>query len=354
MLCRFISPCSVRKNAAICGRNTTLTSISQCFSLRELTTAGSGTSMYPRPKVSVGRGRGGDQTGRTWFPVEPGRVTSRRMVPSTIPYPEYAVHGQPRNSDGNENSFITFSDKEDLKKLRNSAQLARQMLDLACSLAKPGVTTEEIDIAIHNEIIRRGAYPSPINYRGFPKAICTSINEVICHGIPDNRKLLTGDIISIDVSIYFNGFHGDNCATVIVGGDEAGDDAGRNLVSATQDALSAAIEICKPGVCLSKIGEAIQSVAEAHNLRVVHEFMGHGTGPYLHMNPMVRHYRNKLTIPLVKGMVFTIEPILVEGSRRITVWDDGWTAVTVDGGRGAQFEHEILITDTGAQILTLP
>ena len=298
-----------------------------------------------RPKV---------QGGRTWFPVEPGHVTKRRSVPSIIPFPDYALHGQPKRNDENEGAFVKFTEKNDLQKLRNSAQLARQMLDFACSLAKPGVSTEEIDIVIHNEIVRHGAYPSPINYLGFPKAICTSINEVVCHGIPDSRKLLEGDIISIDVSLYLNGFHGDNCGTVIVGGDSAGDEAGRNLVSATRDSLAAAIEICKPGTCLSKIGEAVQSVAEAHNLRVVHEFMGHGTGPHLHMNPLVRHYRNNLTIPLVKGMVFTIEPILVEGSRRIAVWEDGWTAVTVDGGRGAQFEHEILITDNGAEILTLP
>lgn len=285
----------------------------------------------------------------SYFPISPGNVSPMRSIPKSIKHPEYSITGVPHNT-GN-TIFTVKSNTEELKKLKKSAQLARRMLEFACSLAKPGMSTDEIDQLTHNEIIKNCAYPSPINYCGFPKAICTSINEVVCHGIPDDRKLQEGDILSIDVSIFLDGYHGDNCGTIIVGNKS--DDIGVKLIKATQEALDAGIAVCKPGACLSSIGEAIENVASSYKFKVIHEFLGHGTGPNLHMSPMVRHYKNNTKLTLVPGMIFTIEPILCEGSRKIALWSDGWTAVTVDGGRAAQFEHEVYITENGAEILTL-
>eukprot|EP01035_Chromulina_nebulosa_P017924 gene17924-23545_t len=225
------------------------------------------------------------------------------------------------------------------------------MLDFANSKVCVGITTDEIDRLTHEEIIKHGAYPSPINYYGFPKSICTSVNEVVCHGIPDNRPLENGDVISIDISLYLDGFHGDNCGTVIVG---EGDSNLEHLIKTTQQALDNAIEICKPGAKLSDIGKTIENFANENNFQVIHEFCGHGTGKYLHMLPFVCHYNNTDDLKLAQGMVFTIEPIVVEGDRKIETWEDGWTAVTVDRGRAAQFEHEVLITKNGVEVLTLP
>lgn len=284
------------------------------------------------------------------IPVELGIVTPRRTVPNTIQYPEYYHTGKPHVCED-----VKYYQNIEMIKIRKSAKLARKMLDYACSIAKAGMTTEEIDILAHEEIIRNGAYPSPINYYGFPKAICTSVNEVVCHGIPDNRILIDGDVLSIDVSIYLDGYHGDNCKTIIVGNSSSSrNDSAKKLIKVTEEAMMAGISVCKPGACLSKIGEAIESVAKANSYSVIHEFLGHGTGPILHMKPLVRHYKNREKFTLMPGMVFTVEPILCEGSRRIEMWADGWTAATVDGGLAAQFEHQVHITEHGYEILTLP
>ena len=236
--------------------------------------------------------------------------------------------------------------------MRVSARLARNMLDFACSLVKVGITTEEIDRLTHEEIVKNNAYPSPINYAGFPKAICTSINEVCCHGIPDSRLLEEGDIISIDVSVYKDGFHGDNCATVYTG--ERCDDRGKELINATQEALISAISICGPGAKFNEIGERIEQVARAYRMEIQHEFMGHGVGCILHMSPLIAHYRNIDDTIMKPGMIFTIEPIFLEGSRQCMKWSDNWSSASKDFGRSAQFEHEILITETGHEILTVP
>lgn len=288
----------------------------------------------------------------TRAPVTKGVVSSMRGVPSSIAYPEYALTGVPTQISSHAKPRIY--NEEEIVRARRAGRLARKMLDFACNLAlQPGVSTDDVDRLTHEEICRHGAYPSPINYRGFPKAICTSVNEVVCHGIPDSRLLEDGDIVSIDVSLFIDGMHGDNCSTVMCGVGE-GDVRGKALIAAAQEALNKAVSVCGPGKCISEIGEAIASVASREKLQIVHEFCGHGTGAVLHMPPFILHFRNSERLRMEPGMIFTIEPIMVEDSRRVATWDDGWTIFTLDGGRGAQFEHEVLITPTGAEVLTLP
>ena len=309
-----------------------------------------------RPRLAMQGVVGGMQIGAP-FPIQPGSVSPMRAVPDHIMRPEYADDGEPGDSGSNRPRIYN---KEEIVRARKAGKLARKMLDFANELAsdpRNGYSTEDVDRLTHEEIIKHGAYPSPINYRGFPKAVCASVNEVVCHGIPDSRVIEEGDMVSIDVSLYIDGFHGDNCGTIICGGareDREEDQRAVALIRATEEALDKAIEICGPGVRLSKIGEVIESVAANRDFRIVHEFCGHGTGEYLHMPPFVRHFRNNDHQLMEPGMVFTIEPILVEGGRRIHVWKDGWTAATLDGGRGAQFEHEVLITETGYEVLTVP
>jgi methionyl aminopeptidase len=308
-----------------------------------------------RPRVAMQGVTGGKQIGAP-FPIQPGTVSPMRAVPDHIQGPEYAKNGEP----GEARSYSPrIYNAEEIEKARRAGRLARKMLDFANHLASDpskGYSTEDVDRMTHEEIVKHGAYPSPINYRGFPKAVCSSVNEVVCHGIPDSRVIEAGDVVSIDVSLYIDGFHGDNCGTIICGGAREGheeDDRAVALINATQEALDKSIEICGPGVRLSKIGEVIESVAANRDFRIIHEFCGHGTGELLHMPPFVRHFRNNDHQLMQPGMVFTIEPILVEGSRRMHVWKDGWSAATLDGGRGAQFEHEVLITEDGYEILTI-
>lgn len=277
------------------------------------------------------------------------------LVPEHILRPEYAMSGEPAEPESDKPRLY---DAQEIVRARYAARLARKMLDFANSLAmQPGkYTTNEIDVLTREEIIKNGAYPSPLNYRGFPKSICTSVNEVVCHGIPDDRTVQRGDMVSIDISLFVDGFHGDNCGTVISGGasDSDSDRRAQRLIDATAESLQRAIDVCRPGACISDVGAAVGDVAAAHGFNVVHEFCGHGTGELLHMPPLVRHFKNHVRVPMQPGMLFTIEPILVEGSRRMHVWRDGWSAATLDGGRGAQFEHEVLITEDGCEVLTVP
>ena len=284
--------------------------------------------------------------------VEKGIVSRNKPIPSHIMLPEYALTGIVPSSPS---KIMIYGDTE-IPKLRKAGKLARKMLEYACSLAKPGVTTDYIDSMVFDETIKHNAYPSPINYANFPKCICTSVNEVVCHGIPDSRVLLPGDILSIDVSIYLDGYHGDNCGTVIVGDESKltseADIIARKLVQANKDVLDLAIKGCFPGQCLSNIGNTIDTEAKKRGFQVVSHFCGHGVGRLMHMQPFVLHHQNQDKLPLVPGMVFTIEPILVEGDEDLVLWDDNWTAATADNSRGSQFEHEILITKDGPEILT--
>ena len=218
----------------------------------------------------------------------------------------------------------------------------------------PGITTEELDAAVHAQCVGAlRAYPSPLNYGGFPKSLCTSLNDVVCHGIPSaSARLVAGDVLKLDVSVFLGGVHGDCCRTVLVGGPAAADAAARALDAATADALAAAIAICGPGVPIAAIGALIEPRLAAAGLAPVREYAGHGIGTAFHTQPIVMHHRNAAPERMREGMTFTIEPIVVEGSPDIALADDGWTVSTVDGKRGAQYEHTILITAHGAEALT--
>ena len=277
--------------------------------------------------------------------LEKGKVSAKQHVPNSIPKPPYADTGHlpPMNEDPQ------IHDAEGEEKMRAAGLLAAQVLDYAETIIKPGVTTDFIDQKVHKMIIDAGAYPSPLNYGGFPKSVCTSLNECICHGIPDTTELREGDIINVDVTVYLNGYHGDTSRTVCVG--KVTDEVQR-LVDVTEKSLAEAIKICKPGTAVRKIGATIHAIADEAGFGVVEKFVGHGVGKEFHSGPTVRHHRNNDPGVLVKGQTFTIEPMLTIGRTADRMWRDGWTAVTADGKWTAQCEHTLLITDDGVEILT--
>ncbi|KAI7837907.1 hypothetical protein COHA_008288 [Chlorella ohadii] len=263
--------------------------------------------------------------------LRPARIGPMRPIPEHIPKPDYYLTGLPRLGDGEPGS-------------------STQVLDLAAAAIRPGITTDEIDRIVHEATIAAGAYPSPYNYFNFPKSVCTSINEIICHGIPDRRKLQEGDIVNVDVSVYYKGYHGDLNETFVVG---EVDEASKQLVKVTYECLHKAIAICKPGTPYREIGEVITKHAKAHGLSVVRTYCGHGIGDLFHCAPNVPHYaKNKAKGTMKVGEVFTIEPMINQGSHRDKTWPDGWTSATEDGQRSAQFEHTLVITPTGYDILT--
>ena len=215
---------------------------------------------------------------------------------------------------------------------------------------RPGVTTDELDAVVHAACIERGGYPSPLGYNGFPKSLCTSINEVICHGIPDSTALADGDIVNCDVTIFLDGVHGDTNATFLVG---EVDEPSRRLVEVTRECLEVGIAAVRPGGTVRDIGQAIQAYAEGLGYGVVRSFVGHGIGRTFHAEPQVYHYDNPAArMVLEPGMTFTIEPMITVGDHRHDLWADGWTAVTKDRSRTAQFEHTLAVTDTGSEVLT--
>ena len=215
---------------------------------------------------------------------------------------------------------------------------------------KPGITTNDIDVLVHDLTIEAGAYPSPLNYHGYPKSVCTSVNEVICHGIPDSTVLRNGDIINLDVTCFLDGVHGDTNATFFVGDV---DDTNRKLVRVTEECMWKGIGAVKPDRPLSDIGRAIEDHAHKHKYGVVRSFIGHGIGEQFHTDIQVLHYYDARNNMIMKpGMVFTIEPMITLGTWQHKMWDDDWTAVTADGKRTAQFEHTVLVTDDGVDVLT--
>ncbi len=269
-------------------------------------------------------------------------------MPVHIPRPDYAVSGRPPGS----RSRQVVKNADQIARMRTACAAARQVLEIAKQAVRPGITTDEIDAITHQAYIDLGGYPSTLNYHGYPKSLCTSVNEVICHGIPDSRALQDGDIVNLDVTIYLDGMHGDLSETVGVG---TIDDHSRKLIAITHDCLMRGIGVVKPGGRVCDIGRAIEDHATAEGYGVVKAFVGHGIGEQFHMDPQVPHYFDPgQTAAFIPGMVFTIEPMINLGDWRHVMWDDRWTAVTIDRNRSAQFEHTILVTEKGVEVLTLP
>lgn len=279
--------------------------------------------------------------------IRPGRQSPTRTVPAEIPRPPYADTGVPVRVP---ESPIRTPDV--IERMRRAGREAAQVLQLVSEAVAPGVTTDQLDAICHDETIRRGAYPSPLNYGGFPKSLCTSVNEVICHGIPDDRALLDGDIVNLDVTIFLDGVHGDTNATFPVGQI---DDESARLIRVTRECLDKGIGAVKSGRPISDIGRAIQVHAENEGYGVVRAFVGHGIAEQFHTDLQIPHYFDQRATTVIEpGMTFTIEPMITVGAWQHQMWDDGWTAVTVDRRRTAQFEHTLLVTDDGVDILTLP
>jgi methionyl aminopeptidase len=283
--------------------------------------------------------------------VRPGEQSPVRAVPDLIARPPYAAGlGMPRHRDDGRPK-----DAATLERMRRAGRAAAEVLAAAGAAVAPGVTTDELDRVVHAETIARGGYPSPLGYGHppYPKSCCTSVNEVICHGIPDSTVLAAGDIVNVDVTVYLDGVHGDTNATFFVGGEDAVDLQSRRLVHVTREALERGIAAVRPGARVRDIGAAIQPYAEAAGFSVVRHFVGHGIGDQFHAEPTIAHYDDPTATRLLEpGMTFTIEPMINVGSWRHRMWADEWTAVTVDGRRSAQFEHTVAVTDDGVEILT--
>ncbi|MFB4315592.1 type I methionyl aminopeptidase [Actinomadura sp. 21ATH] len=278
--------------------------------------------------------------------LRPGRVSPMRKVPAHIPRPEYVGKKVPRTGEPD------VKTPEIIEKMRVAGKIAGQALEEVGKHIRPGVTTDELDVIGHEFLLDHGAYPSTLGYRGFPKSLCTSINEVICHGIPDDTVVRDGDIINIDITAFIDGVHGDTDATFLCGDV---DEESRLLVERTHEAMMRGIRAVKPGRALNVIGRVIESYARRFGYGVVRDFTGHGIGTTFHSGLVVPHYDDPAATTLIEpGMTFTIEPMLTLGSYDYDMWDDGWTVVTKDRKRTAQFEHTLLVTDDGHEILTLP
>ena len=281
-------------------------------------------------------------------PLVPGQVGPRRTVPPTVARPEYVDRPMPAPWHGPD-----VLDDETIARIRVAARIAAQALQEVGRHVAPGVTTDELDAIGHEFLLEHGAYPSTLGYRGFPKSLCTSVNEVICHGIPDSTVIEDGDIVNVDITAYVGGVHGDNNATFLAGDV---DEESRLLVERTREALERGIKAVRPGREINVIGRVIEKYAARFGYGVVRDFTGHGVGPAFHTGLVVPHYDaapDHATI-IEPGMVFTIEPMLDLGTADWEMWDDGWTVVTADRRRSAQFEHTLLVTDSGAEVLTLP
>jgi methionyl aminopeptidase len=278
--------------------------------------------------------------------LRPGRLSPQRKVPASIDRPEYVGKKRPTLGEAEVKSA------EIIERMRVAGRIAAQALAEVGRHCTPGTTTDELDRVGHEFMVDRGAYPSTLGYRGYPKSLCSSLNEVICHGIPDDTVLNDGDIINIDITAFIGGVHGDTNATFEVG---AVDEESHLLVERTHEATMRAIRAVKPGRRLNVVGRVIESYARRFGYGVVRDFTGHGIGTTFHSGLAVPHYDDPDTdTELVPGMTFTIEPMLTLGAIDYDVWPDGWTAVTRDRKRTAQFEHTLLVTDDGSEILTLP
>ena len=277
----------------------------------------------------------------------PGRISPKRAVPEHIERPEYLFHSGPE--------VVTASDVKDaqtVERIRESARIAAQALEVVGQAVKPGVTTDELDRIGHEFLIAHDAYPSCLGYMGFKKSLCTSVNEVICHGIPDDHVLQDGDIVNVDITAFKNGVHGDTCAMFEVGNV---DEESHLLIERTKNAMMRGIKAIKPGREINVIGRVIEAYAKRFHYGVVRDYTGHGVGEAFHSGLIVPHYDAAPAYHTVieEGMVFTVEPMLTLGTVEWEQWDDEWTVVTADRSRTAQFEHTIVVTADGAEILTL-
>jgi methionyl aminopeptidase len=278
----------------------------------------------------------------------PGVVTKQLDVPAAIVRPEYVGKNSPSEWTGGH-----VKNPEQVEKIRAAGKLAAQAIELAGSQITPGMSTDELDVIVHEFLVSNGAYPSTLGYRGFPKSCCTSVNEIICHGIPDDLEIREGDIVNLDVTAYLDGFHGDSNKTFKVG--QVSEEVSL-LVDRTKEALDRAIASVMPGRAINVIGRTIESFAKRFNYGVVRDFTGHGIGEAFHSGLVIPHYdaAPHYSNIMEVGMVFTIEPMLTLGTHEWDMWADGWTVATRDKSITAQFEHTLVVTESGAQILTLP
>lgn len=278
--------------------------------------------------------------------LTPYQVSPVRPVPDSIPRPDYVGQSRPERYDGSH-----VQSAETIAKMRVAGRIAAQAMAAGAAAIAPGVTTDEIDKVVHEFLVDNGAYPSTLGYRGFPKACCTSVNEVICHGIPDARPLADGDLVKIDVTAFHDGVHGDNCATYFCG---EVDEASRLLTERTQEAMNRGIRAVRPGREINVIGRVIESYAKRFGYGVVRDYTGHGVHSAFHSGLVIPHFdQPAYSVVMEVGMTFTIEPMLTLGDYRSHVWDDDWTVVTNDGSRAAQFEQTLVVTAEGAEILTV-
>jgi methionyl aminopeptidase len=280
-------------------------------------------------------------------PVVPGTISPRRTVPAHIARPEYVDKPGPAKFTGSE-----VKDAETIEQMRIAGRIAAQALQEVGKHVEPGVTHDELDRIGHEFLLDHDAYPSTLGYRGFPKSLCTSANEVVCHGIPDSRVVEDGDIVNIDITAFIGGVHGDTNATFMTPGVSP---EVHDLVERTREALHRAINAVRPGRQINVIGRVIEAYARRFGYGVVREFTGHGIGTSFHSGLIIAHFDDPSYDTVIQpGMTFTIEPMLNLGTHEWEMWDDEWTVVTKDRRTSAQFEHTLLVTQTGAEILTLP
>jgi methionyl aminopeptidase len=278
--------------------------------------------------------------------LQPGRVSPTRQVPATIAVPEYVGRKRPWIGEPD------VKDPDTIERMRVAGRIAAQALEEVGRHVEPGVTTDELDRVGHEFLVSHGAYPSTLGYRGYPKSLCTSLNEVICHGIPDDTVIADGDIVNVDITAFIGGVHGDTNATFLAGHV---DEASRLLVERTHEAMMRGVRAVAPGRPLNAIGRVIESYARRFGYGVVRDFTGHGIGTTFHSGLIVPHFDDPdVSVVMEPGMTFTIEPMLTLGTISYDIWPDGWTAVTKDRRRTAQFEHTLAVTADGYEILTLP
>lgn len=287
-------------------------------------------------------------------PLRPAYITPQQTVPSHINQPDYALTSVPSTElQLRGDRTIPLYNNNDIAGIREACRIGRIVLDAAHSIIRPGITTDDIDQIVYYTTIKHNAYPSPLNYHGFPKSCCTSVNEVICHGIPDKRPLQSGDIVNVDISVYYNGYHGDLNETFVVGDV---DDESKQLIKVTYDSLFAAIQHVKPGMFYREIGDIIYNYLQSNDKKygIVRSYCGHGIGTLFHCMPNIPHYHKNKAIGVAQaGHIFTIEPMINQGTYNDVLWKfDNWTSTTADGKRSAQFEHTLLVTDDGCEILT--